>query len=83
MTSTTSSTRSRCLVANQPATSMGPSNNSLERTQPQRDFMYDVDELRSSAQLAAVRHPYRIQAMGTGWQASAFSELELGGPRFI
>jgi hypothetical protein len=24
-------------------------NNSLERTQPQRDFMYDVGELRRSA----------------------------------
>jgi len=24
-------------------------NNSLERTQPQRDFMYDVAELRRSA----------------------------------
>jgi len=24
-------------------------NNSLERTQPQRDFMYDVDMLRRSA----------------------------------
>ena len=26
-----------------------PANNSLERTQPQRDFMYDVAELRRSA----------------------------------
>ena len=26
-----------------------PANNSLERTQPQRDFMYDVSMLRRSA----------------------------------
>ena len=26
-----------------------PPNHSLERTQPQRDFMYDVGELRRSA----------------------------------
>jgi len=36
-------------------------NNSLERTQPQRDFMYDVAVLRRSARgrWAAYRGPFR------------------------
>ena len=33
----------------EPLSDKGAANNSLERTQPQRDFMYDVAVLRRSA----------------------------------